>query len=75
MDLTAQGKQGGGLEHPPQAGVLWPFSGVQGLAPWALFASFLALGIVKSSAKKNGRKFQQEISRKGTCGVCDLAYG
>ena len=75
MDLTAQGKQGGGLEHQPQAGVLWPFSGVQGQGPWALFASFLPLGIVKSSAKKNGRKFQQEISRKGTCEVCDLAYG
>ena len=41
VDHTAQDKQGGGLEHPPQAGVLWPFSGVQGLAPWALFASFL----------------------------------
>ena len=74
-DRTAQDKQGGGLDHQPQAGVLWPFSGVQGLAPWALFASFLALEIVKSSAKKNGRKFQQEISRKGTCEVCDLAYG
>ena len=36
---------------------------------------FVILGIVKSSAKKNGRKFQQEISRKGTCEVCDLAYG
>ena len=37
--------------------------------------SFLSLPIVKSSAKKNGRKFQQEISRKGICEVCDLAYG
>ena len=35
----------------------------------------LQMGIVKSSAKKNGRKFQQEISRKGICEVCDLAYG
>ena len=35
----------------------------------------LRLPIVKSSAKKYGRKFQQEISRKGTCEVCDLAYG
>ena len=41
VDRTAQAKQGGGLDHQPQAGVLWPFSGVQGQSPWALFASFL----------------------------------
>ena len=41
VDRTTRDKQGGGLDCKPQAGVLWPFSGVQGQSPWALFASFL----------------------------------
>ena len=52
VDHTAQDKQGGGLEHQPQAGVLWPFSGVQGQGPWALFASFLPRWMYNVSAKR-----------------------
>ena len=52
VDRTAQDKQGGGVEHQPQAGVLWPFSRVQGQSPWALFASFLSRWMYNVSAKR-----------------------
>ena len=51
VDRTAQDKRGGGLDHQPQAGVLWPFSGVQGLAPGRSLPPFW-----------RGRK---EVRRKG----------
>ena len=62
------------MGHPPKAGAFGRSPGSRE-NPWALFGYFLSLGIVKSSAKIYGRKLQQEISSKGTCEVCDLAYG
>ena len=53
VDHTAQDKQGGGLEHPPQAGVLWPFSRGPGAKPLGALCLLSAAAERRSAGRAN----------------------
>ena len=64
VDRTAQDKRGGGLEHQPQAGVLWPFSGVQGLAPGRSLPPFCRWELSSQVQRKTEENFSRRFPGK-----------